>query len=166
MKRNLVPVLVLTLLSAGYLVLVGGSAAWLPEQVAIHFGPGGAADRWIDRSQTIWFFETLTVVPVIFVALAMVMRWFPAGVFNLPRRDYWLAPERRAQTVGIISRQLIWMGCLVVLFLAGVYYLTIQANRATPARLPVNLFLPLLGAFLAGTTTWSIVFIRRFTKTA
>jgi uncharacterized membrane protein len=164
LKNNFVPILILALLTAGYALLVIGTAPQLPERVAIHFGVGGGANRWTDRSQTIFFFETLTAVPVFFVALAVVMRWLPAGVFNLPNRDYWLAPERRAQTVGIISRQLIWMGCLMVLFLAGIYYLTIQANRTTPAQLPMSLFLPLLGAFLAGTIIWSIVFIRRFSK--
>lgn len=164
MKRNLTPLLALVLLSAGYLAFVLGTASLLPERVAIHFGLGGQADRWADRSQTIFFFETLTVVPAVFVLLAVVMRWMPAGAFNLPHRDYWLAPERRAETVGIVSRQLIWIGCLMVLFLAGIYWLTIQANHATPARLPMNLFLPLLGAFLGGTVIWTIVFIRRFSK--
>ncbi len=164
MKRNLAPVLALVLLSVGYMVLIAGSASLLPERVAIHFGLGGEVDRWTSRSQTIGFFEVLTVVPLIFVVLALVLRWSPAGAFNLPHRDYWLAPERRAQTVSLISRQLMWMGCLTVLLLAGIYGLTILANRLTPARLPMNLFLPLLGGFLAGVTIWSIVFVRHFTK--
>jgi hypothetical protein len=164
MKRNLVPVLALALLSVGYVALVAGSAPWLPERVAIHFGPGGMANHWTDRSQTIWFFEILTAVPAIFAGLAVVMRWLPAGAFNLPHRDYWLAPERRAQTVAVISRQLIWMGCLVVLFLAGVYGLTIQANHVSPPHLPMDLFWALTGGFLAGVAAWSIAFIRHFTK--
>lgn len=164
MKRNLVPVLALVLLSVGYMVLVAGSASLLPERVAIHFGRGGEVDRWTSRSQTIGFFEVLTVVPLIFVVLALVLRWSPTGAFNLPHRDYWLAPERRAQTVSLISRQLVWLSCFMVLFLAGIYGLTIQANRLTPARLPMDLFLPLLGGFLAGVIIWSIVFVRHFTK--
>src|SRR5579859_7642041 len=127
MKENPAPLLALVLLSTGYLGLVAGTASLLPEPVAIHFGLGGEADRWTGRSQAVFFFEALTVVPLIFVVLALVLRWSPAGAFNLPHRDYWLAPERRAQTISLISRQLMWMGCLTVLFLAGIYGLTIIA---------------------------------------
>lgn len=164
MNRNLMPLLVLVLLSAGYAAFVANTASLLPERVAIHFGLGGQADRWTDRSQTASFFEILTVVPAIFVLLGIVMHLLPAGAFNLPHRDYWLAPERRAQTVEVICRQLNWMGCLMVLFLAGIYWLTILANRATPPRLPMNLFLLLVGAFLGATILWTIIFIRRFSK--
>lgn len=164
MKNNLVPILVLALLTLGYALFVLDAAQQLPDQVAVHFGPGGQANRWTNRAETTAFFEKLTFVPAIFLLLSLVMRWLPAGLFNLPHRNYWLAPERRAQTVSVISRQLIWIGCLMILFLAGIYWLTIQANRATPAQLPMGLFLPLLGAFLAGTIIWSIVFIRRFSK--
>jgi hypothetical protein len=57
------------------------------------------------------------------------------------------------------------MGCLMVLFLAGIHYLTILANRATPPHLPMGLFLTLIGGFLSGVVAQSIFFIRHFLKT-
>ncbi len=164
MKDNLVPVLVLVLLTAAYALFVAGAATQLPERVAIHFGINGQADGWADRHQATMFFEMLTVVPAIFLVLALVMGVMPAGAFNLPHRDYWLAPERRAQTVALISRQLIWMGCLMVLFLAGVFGLTIEANRLASPQLPMTGFLALLVAFLTATAVWTILFLRRFFK--
>lgn len=59
---------------------------------------------------------------------------------------------------------MIWMGCLAILFLAGIYYVTIQANRLTPAHLPMGLFLAMTAGFLAGVIIWSIAFVRHFTK--
>jgi uncharacterized membrane protein len=163
-KKNLVPILVLVLLTAGYAALVIGGAPQLPERVAIHFGADGSANGWANRNQATFIFETLTIGPVIFLILALVMRLMPAGAFNLPNRDYWLAPERRTQTIAAISRQLIWMGCLMVVFLAGVYWLTIEANRLTPPHLPMNLFWPLVLGFLAATGVWTTLFLLRFKK--
>ena len=164
MKNNLVPVLVLVLLTAAYALFVAGAATQLPERVAVHFGANGHADGWADRQEATRLFEILTAVPAIFLVLALVMGVMPAGAFNLPHRDYWLAPERRAQTIALVSRQLIWMGCLMVLFLAGVFWLTIQANRLASPQLPMAGFLVLLVAFLTATAVWTIRFLRRFFK--
>lgn len=165
MKRNLFPLLALGLLCAGYLLFVAGSAPLLPERVAIHFGLNGNADNWTSRSAMTIFFGAFGVGwPLFFICLALLTAVIPARFVNLPHREFWLAPERRAETVAYISCQLIWMGCLMVLFQAGIYWLTIQANRATPARLPMNLFLELLAGFLAGVLIWSLVFIRHFMK--
>lgn len=164
MKNNLTPMFVLILLTAGYALFVFGGAPQLPDRVAIHFGLSGQADGWANRDHAILIFEALMVVPAIFLLLAAAMEFFPNGAFNLPNRDYWLAPERRAQTVAAVSRQMIGMGCLMVLFLAGIFWLTIEANRLTPPRLPMNLFLPLLIGFLAATAVWTIRFLRRFKK--
>ena len=166
MKKNAVPLAVLGLLCAGYLIFIAGSASLLPERMATHFGGGGEANGWMSRSADLVFFGGLGVgLPLFFIILSLMTGWVPARFVNLPHREYWLSPERRAQTRAYISRQTIWMGCLTVLFLAGIHYLTILANRATPPHLPMGLFLALTGGFLSGVVAWSIVFTRHFLKT-
>ena len=164
MKKNLVPCLVLVSLTVGYGLMVMAGAPQLPERVAIHFGALGRANGWTGRDQAAMFFEALTVVPVIFLVLATAMHVLPAGLFNLPHRDYWLAPERREETVATVSRQLIWMACLMTLFLAGIFWLTVIANRLAPPRLPMDWFVLLLIAFLGSTAVWTILLIARFSK--
>jgi|SRR5208282_1558631 len=167
MKKNAVPLVVLGLLCAGYLIFIAGSASLLPERAAVHFGVDGKANGWMSRSADLIFFGGLgTGLPLLFVVLSLLTGMLPARFVNLPHREYWLSPERRAQTRAYISRQMIWMGCLTVLFLAGIHHLMIQANRVTPPHLPMGLFLALTGGFLAGVAAWSIVFIRHFAKTA
>lgn len=167
MKKNLLPLVLLALLCAGYLLFVTGTASRLPDRVAMHFNAAGRADNWIDRSQTVLFWETLGIaVPALFLVIAGLTSVIPPRFVNLPHREYWLAPERRLQTVAFLFRQTVWMGCLMILFLAGIYWLTILANRLTPAHLPMGWFLTLLGGFLAGTTIWSVAFIRHFSKVA
>jgi hypothetical protein len=167
MKKNAGPIVVLGLLCAGYLIFIAGSTSLLPERVAIHFGGGGEANGWMSRSADLAFFGGLGVgLPLFFIVLSLVTGLVPARFVNLPHREYWLSPERQAQTRAYISHQMIWMGCLTVLFLAGIHYLTILANRATPPHLPMGLFLTLTGGFLSGVAAWSIVFTRHFLKTA
>ena len=165
MKKDLwIPAIALVTLTLGYLVLVLAGSALLPERVAIHFGAAGHADGWAPRASATVFFEALALVPLIFLLLALLMRILPAWTFNVPNRDYWLAPERRDETVAIIAGQLLWVACLMNLFLMGIFGLTIEANRMTPPRLPMNLFLPLLMLFIGGTIAWTGVFLRRFRK--
>ena len=167
MKKNTVPLVVLGLLCAAYLTFIAHSASSLPERVATHFGSNGEANGWMNRSSALVFMAELGIgLPLFFVVLAFLVGLIPARFANLPHRDYWLSPERRAQTCAYISNRMIWMACLMVLFLAGIYYLTIQANRATPPHLPMDLFLVFLGCFLADVLIWSLVFIRHFAKTA
>ena len=62
---------------------------------------------------------------------------------------------------GSVFPHVIWMGCLRQGFLAGIYWLTIQANRQTQPHLPF-LFLPLLLGFLLATPVWAISLLRPF----
>jgi uncharacterized membrane protein len=163
MKNNPTPYVVLALLCAVYLAFVAGSMLLLPERVAIHFDGAGHANNWTDRSALLILFGGLGVgAPIFFVGSGLLVGLVPDGMVNLPHREYWLAPERRAQTRAYLSGQMAWMGCLALLFLAGIYGLTILANRLTPQRLPMVLFLPLVAGFLAGTIVWTIVLLRHF----
>lgn len=165
MKRNALPFLVLVLVCLGYVVFIAATMSLLPERVAMHFGLGGRADNWMSRNGAVVFFVGMGWgMAGLFVVLGLVMNWMPNWTFNLPNRDYWLAPERRAETVAFLSRQLIWLGCPMILFLCGIYWLTILANRATPAQLPMNLFLLLLAGFLMTIGIWCIRFMRYFAK--
>ena len=165
MKKNATPAIVLFLLCAAYLIFIFVSAPLLPERMATHFGGNGEPNGWMNRSTDLIFMGTLGAgLPLLFVVLSLVIGLMPTQFVNLPHRDYWLSPERRTQTRAFISNQMIWMGCLTLIFLAGIHWLMIQANRATPPHLPMVPFLILLGAFLASTMIWSIAFIYHFRK--
>jgi hypothetical protein len=167
MKTLRTPAIVLTALCASFLIYLVYSAVLLPERMATHFGCDGQPDGWMSRSADLVIFGVLGIgLPLLFAGSSIVTRFLPPWFINISHREYWLSPERLPQTRAYIARQLLWMGCLMVLFLAGMHYLTIQANRITPAHLPMDLFLTVLGGFLAGVGIWSFIFIRHFTKAA
>lgn len=167
MKTLRTPAIVLAALCLGFSVYLACSAPLLPERVAIHFGASGQPNDWMSRSTHLLFMGALGLgLPLVFAVLALVIRLFPARFINLPHREYWLSPERQSQTYTYISRQLLWLACLEVVFFAGIQFLIVDANRMAPVQLSMERFLPMVGGFLVAVALWIIVFIRHFAKAA
>ena len=81
---------------------------------------------------------------------------------NLPNRDYWLAPERRAETIAFLRAGLIWFGVLLVTFLCYVHWLVVVANRVQPAQLSEPRFFGGLVAFFVALLIWLKVLLGHF----
>ena len=165
MKGIRVPVLSLVALCAAFLLFLEGTKSWLPEHVATHFGGDGRANGWMPRFAAVNFLAALgTGLPLLFCLLGILIRAIPARFFNLPHREYWLAPERREATSAYLANQLIWLGCVMVLFFAALHLVTIAANRQVPARLPIAPFLMVVGVFLATIAVGAVAMLRRFAR--
>lgn len=139
------------------------SLAWLPERVASHFGARGLADGWMSRGGYVLMMVLMqTVFLAVFLGshrlvFAVSPRWV-----NLPHKDYWLQPERRAVTQAMLAGWLGRMGTALFLLMAVTGLLAVQANLATPARLDMPLFWAALGLFAAYTVGWCVGFYRAF----
>jgi hypothetical protein len=109
----------------------------LPERVATHFNAAGQPDDWSTRGGFVVIYVALIgVMAVLFGGLAVLLPRFPGSTVSLPNRDYWLAPERREQTMRRIGEYLLVMGGATTLFNVGVMHLTVQANRDVEVALP------------------------------
>lgn len=141
------------------------SKAGMPDLVATHFNAKGVADGWTSASRAVTTFAVAAVaVPLLLVILMALMRFLPAWCFNLPRKDYWLAPERRRETMNYLLRHSLWLASLWVIFFAGVHLAVIAANRMPSPRLPVGLFFSVTGIFVAGMIAWVAVMFRHFAQ--
>jgi len=151
-----------------YLALAVGvviSAAWLPERVATHFGFENHPNGWMSRTGYLVFTAALPLLLALcFAGLAALTRILPAHFVNIPNRDFWLAPERRATTTVLIRHWLAGLLCLMTLFFAGLHVLTIIANRSTPPQLPMGGLLLLVIAFLLALIIWLSMFLMRFAE--
>src|SRR5262245_3767721 len=104
----------------------------------------------------------VVVLPSLLVAaIGLLPRLLPQWV-NIPNRAYWLAPERRDDSLAFLLAHACWFGVLMVLFLAAIHYLLLQANAASPPRLPTAPFVALLAGFVAGLAVWMVMLYRRF----
>ncbi len=146
-------------------MLVFATGALLPEQVASHFGGSGRADAFMSRGGYQFFILLFAVgIPLFIVGLVSILpRLFPRFV-NLPNRDYWLAPDRRDQTLDYLSCHALVFGCMLVVFICGVHGLVVQANARNPPQLANGPFIALLLSFLVAGGLWTARLMRRFRK--
>ena len=92
--RELVRV-AMALACAAYAGVLLVAAVTLPEQVPIHFGPGGEADRVVGREEALVTFAVVgAAMAVLMVGLARWMRRAPLTMVNVPHKDWWTATRR------------------------------------------------------------------------
>jgi serine/threonine protein kinase len=141
------------------------TAPWLPERVATHFGIAGAANGWMTRTGYLTFVTTFPLLLALFFAgISALIKILPACFCNIPNRDFWLAPERRATTVVLVRHWLAGLLCLMTLFFGALHVLTIGANRSTPPQLPMGGLLLLVILFLLALMIWLTLFLMRFAE--
>lgn len=139
------------------------SLAILPARVAVHFGSGGAPDGWASSLTSTSIM--LGVQSLLFLGLYLAPRLLarvPSRWVNLPHRDYWLAPHRRAQALSRLSDHLWRYGTALFLFQLVAGLLTLRANLSDPVRLNERLFLTALVVVLAYTVWWILALLRDF----
>src|SRR6478736_3772473 len=121
------------LLLALYAVFAGSliyAAGELPQRVATHFDFQGNPNGWMSKQADLLFMGALGVgLPLFLIGVCYATRFLPAGMVNIPNREYWLAPERRAQTSAYVGAQSIWLGCVTVAFMTVVHLLVVFANQ-------------------------------------
>jgi uncharacterized membrane protein len=101
----------------------------LPERVASHFDLAGRPDDYQSRLQFVLTAGLLDVMLLIlFLALPALIARTPVRMVNLPNKEYWFAPERRALTEGRLTVWVSWFSCATLGLLCGLFELIIRAN--------------------------------------
>lgn len=101
----------------------------LPERIASHFGPSGAPDGWMESS----FFIKINLAVIAFLVLSLYsasnrMRTVDPAAMRLPNKDYWLAPERRAETIEFLSGYFLWFGAATMVLMLDIFRQVFQYN--------------------------------------
>jgi uncharacterized membrane protein len=139
----------------------------LPEIVGSHFGASGAANGWQTKAA---FFTT----EILIVALAAVLGFgvprmiaaVPVSLINLPNKSFWLAPDRREETICYLQMHMAWIACALLAFLLFVMELVFRANLQQPPRLNSAALITGLAAFLSFAAISTIRLIIHFAKPA
>lgn len=165
-KPGYASTIVFLLLYAAYVAMVLATIHTLPERVATHFGFEGRADGWMSRSGYQVFEIAFPLgIGLILTGVSALIRFLPAKFINLPRKDYWLVPERRELTSAMIRSRMTWLACLMTLFFGGLHLLTLEANRVQPPQLPMGGLLMVVMLFLISLMIWVILLLMRFAET-
>jgi len=143
-----------------FVYYTGGS---MPKVVASHFSGTGVATGFLPRATYVRIMLAIVLLPpILLVYLPRRTLRSATARINLPNRDYWLAPERRAQTVEILLRQFARFAEMLLAFLCYTHYLVVRANELKPPRLSSGWFLAGLVIFLGFTVMWVIRLSARF----
>jgi uncharacterized membrane protein len=134
----------------------------LPPMVASHFDGAGFPTAHMTRaSYTKFVFAIGVGFPIAMVALLSAV-YSRAGDMKLPNRDYWLAPERIAQTRALLVAHAVWFGCLMVAMVCYIHWLVLAAHRSVPPHLSDQLVMGGLLVFMGIAVGWIIGLLRAF----
>ena len=154
----------------GLLLLCGaiGAAhyyALLPERMASHFSADGTPNGWQLKEMFFLLMGLVSASTAIigFLAPVLIARR-PASQINLPNKEYWLAPERRAATMEFIAGQMRWFACAVLTVILFGGYEAIQANLREVVRFDSQTMLVVMVGFVVVVLVWLIGFVRHFSR--
>jgi uncharacterized membrane protein len=157
------PVLLLGALYLCFFGCLALSNSRLPADMATHFGASGQPNGWMSTPAYFRFMIVLGLgFPLFVPAICYVSRFLPSWCYNIPHRDYWMAPGRRRGVSDYLFRHSLWFASMALGFVIGIHGSIIQANRSGQAHLSTLLVLSLAGCFLVGTAIWGGTMVRHF----
>ncbi|MGM0441652.1 MAG: hypothetical protein ACQEQC_04445 [Elusimicrobiota bacterium] len=135
----------------------------LSGDVAIHYGSGGVADRWVSSFTHSFNFMVLhTGLFILFYFLPRLTFSIPDKWLFIPNKDYWLTPENKSKAADKLSGLIYKYGISVFILLFGAGILSIQANLQKPVELNVSLLLIFVFLFAVYSVVWSIELVKVF----
>jgi uncharacterized membrane protein len=164
MKSKYIGLFVLFLLMSVNIGISGYCYTKLPARVASEFDLSGEPKAWVAKGTFVIFNITLlTLLPVFLLFLACVCPKLPKWMIDLPNWDYWLAPERKAETAASLFRFILWLANGLELFLTVIVGVVYWANLGRPEmmRLVPNI---ILEGFLPFVVVWMVCYYKKFKK--
>jgi uncharacterized membrane protein len=150
-------------ISLGFVCLQAARLAFsferLPPRMATHFDRAGKPNGYQTRADFAWSSVLVSLALfALFAALPPLMARAPVRLISLPNKEYWLAPERRADTLVRLSVLLDWLGCATIALLVGLFELIVRANLArAPLGFQLWILLPTYHLFVL---FWTVAYLR------
>jgi len=134
----------------------------LPNIIASHFAANGEANGWSSKQAFfLIYFAVLSLLLGVFLFLPLVLPRLPVSLINLPNRTYWLAAERKEQTLQFVRDRMWRAGAATMSFLIATFQLVIQANLRPEKRLSSTMWV-LVGVYVLFIGRWVQGFHKRF----
>ncbi len=155
--------LLVAVLAVAAALFVYVTSAGFPDVGATHFDAQGRPNAAMSRAGYRGFMAFLIVVIPLMVAglPALLARHWPM-LLNIPHREYWLAPERRDETLASIRARTAVIASATILLLCFVHFLVLSANASERPELDQRMLLLGLGFFAAFMVGWIVALYRRF----
>jgi uncharacterized membrane protein len=137
----------------------------LPDRVASHFAASGMANGWMTKTQFMVMYGVV-LLPALAIEFWVSHRIAnqPDARINLPNKEYWLAPERRAETFAYFDSFCAWYGCAFLFVAAFAMGLAMRANFDSPPQLPTVPIVSDIAGFVLFNVAAVIAMFRRFSS--
>jgi len=137
----------------------------LPDRLASHFAASGIPNGWMTKTQFMVMYGVI-LLPALAIEFWVSHRISnkPDAKLNLPNKEYWLAPERRAETFGYFETFFAWYGCVFLFVVVFAMGLAMRANFDSPPRLPTGLIVSDIAGFVLFNVVAVTAMLRRFSK--
>ena len=136
----------------------------LPNIIPSQYGIDGQANQYMSKQAFITIYAiAFYLVAAIFYFLVKFIDKMPVPMTNMPKKEYWLAPERRDATYAMLRVYLLWMGNSTLMFLILVMHTVITGSIRGSASLGKLFFLALTG-FMLFTLGWSFMLYRQLSN--
>ena len=137
----------------------------LPDRLASHFNAAGMPNGWMSKTQFLWVYA-LALIPALAIEfwVSRKIASKPDAQLNLPNKEYWLAPERRAETFAYFESFCAWYGCAFLFVIAFAMRLAMRANFDSPPMLPTGPILTDVVGFFVFNIAAVILMLRRFSS--
>lgn len=109
----------------------------LPAVVPSHFDGRGFPDGTMTKNGYVVLMAAVHIHMVFILgAISFVMPKSPDSLINLPNKAYWLAPERRSNTIQQMQNILLNIGTMTMVFMGALFHLSSQV--AVKERVTIN----------------------------
>lgn len=123
-----------------------------PAQMAAHFNAQGLPDRFTTKMD---FFgaevETMIIIVGLGLLIQILVLTVPVEWVNMPNRDYWLAPERRASVIDRLSSFGAMLFAMILFVVQFGFELAVSANLHQPILFQAFYMMPVMVLFFIGS---------------
>jgi len=163
MRETRLPKLVFAVLAIGAAIYFSSSYAQLPDVMASHFNARGMPNGWQTKSAFFVFLAGVSVLAaVVGFGIPRIITAMPPELINLPHKRYWLAPERRAETMDFLGGYFAWFGCALFAVILITFDFALQANLHPDRRPDATPMWFVLAGFMAFAILGTVRMFKRF----
>jgi uncharacterized membrane protein len=157
--------LALAVVTTTYVLALVWAALVLPEQVPAHFDAAGRVDDWSSRGGILVFWAAVGLVVLVGIpALTRVLTVGDGTWVNMPRatKDYWFAPERRAEFAVRFQDDMEAFSALTGALLVAGLALTTWVGTTGRDAAPWWAFVIMVGAYVVLAAVWTVRLLRAY----
>ncbi|RMD51301.1 MAG: DUF1648 domain-containing protein [Ignavibacteria bacterium] len=136
----------------------------LPNEVAVHFNASGQADNFSSKlSANIFQIGIVCFIAILFGGISYFITRAKDDFINLPNKEYWLAPERRNETIAYLIKFTNWSGVITNIFLLLVFQQVTNTNIAGKSYMDKSFWFIFI-SFMIVMIGMSIYLVFRFSR--